>query len=81
MGGIMPGPGSSSGPPCSSWWQLGPAAGGSWQLGHAPRFLSPASSGQSWQHSRVCQQCQQCQLELETKVKRRFAKVSIVSYS
>ena len=41
----MPGPGtSSSGPPCSSCRQLGPAAGGSWQLGHAPRFLSPASS-------------------------------------
>ena len=29
----------------------------------------------------MCQQCQQCQLELETKAKRRFAKVSIVSYS
>ena len=35
----MPGPGTSS-----SCGQLGPAAGGSWQLGHAPRFLSPASS-------------------------------------
>ena len=42
----MPGPGSSSssGPPSSSCRQLDPAAGGSWQLGHAPRFLSPASS-------------------------------------
>ena len=43
----MPGPGSSSnGPPCSSCRQLGPAAGGSWQLGHAPRFLSPAVAAQ-----------------------------------